>query len=178
MAKVRVLDKEFETSIPESAIQDAVRAVAEKINRDLEGKDPLFVCILNGAFMFAADLMKCVSIPCEISFVKVASYAGTSTTGKVKELIGFNENLDGRTIVLVEDIVDTGITIDMLRKQVSAKGAADVRVATMLYKPDSFRMDIKPEYIGLNIPNDFIVGHGLDYNGYGRNLKDIYTLIQ
>ncbi|MBP5365618.1 MAG: hypoxanthine phosphoribosyltransferase [Bacteroidales bacterium] len=178
MAKVRVLDKEFETSIPESAIQDAVRAVAEKINRDLEGKDPLFVCILNGAFMFAADLMKCVSIPCEISFVKVASYAGTSTTGKVKELIGFNENLDGRTVVLVEDIVDTGITIDMLRKQVSAKGAADVRVATMLYKPDSFRMDIKPEYIGLNIPNDFIVGHGLDYNGYGRNLKDIYTLIQ
>lgn len=176
MAKIKVLDKEFETSIPESKILDAVDAIASKINNELADKDPLFVCILNGAFMFASDLMKRVTIPCKISFVKVASYVGTSTTGKVKELIGLNENLTGRTVVLVEDIVDTGITIEMLVKQIQNMGAADVRIATMLFKPQSCKPEVKPEYIGLNIPNDFIVGHGLDYDGYGRNLKDIYTL--
>ena len=166
MAKVKVFDKEFETSIPEREILDAVSSVAAKINSDLAGRDPLFVCILNGAFMFASDLMKCIDIPCRISFVKVASYEGTSTTGKVKELIGFNEDLTGRTVVLVEDIVDTGITIDMLVRQVRAKGAADVRVATMLFKPDSCQLPNKPDYIGLNIPNDFIVGHTFEQDGH------------
>lgn len=178
MARIKVLDKEFETSIPESEILKAIDAVAEKINKELSDKNPLFVCVLNGAFMFAADLMKRVSIPCQISFVKVASYSGTSTTGSVKQLIGFNEKVEGRTVVLIEDIVDTGITIDGLVKQVQGMGAADVRIATMLFKPESCRPDVKPSYIGMNIPNDFIIGYGLDYDGYARNLKDIYTLVK
>jgi len=178
MARIKVLDKVFETSIPESEILKAIDAVAAKINSELEGKNPLFVCVLNGAFMFAADLMKRVTIPCQISFVKVASYSGTSTTGTVKQLIGFNEKVEGRTVVLIEDIVDTGITIDGLVKQVEGMGAADVRIATMLFKPESCRPDVKPAYIGMNIPNDFIIGYGLDYDGYARNLKDIYTLVK
>ena len=178
MARVKVLDKEFETSIPESQILSAIDGVAAKINAELADKNPLFVCVLNGAFMFAADLMKRVSIPCQITFVKVASYSGTSTTGTVKQLIGFNEKVEGRTVVLIEDIVDTGITIDGLVKQIQAMGAADVRIATMLFKPQSCRPDIKPNYVGLNIPNAFIIGYGLDYDGYARNLRDIYTLVK
>ncbi|MCQ2202829.1 MAG: hypoxanthine phosphoribosyltransferase [Bacteroidales bacterium] len=178
MARVKILDKEFETSITEETILKSIDGVADKINAELADKNPLFVCVLNGAFMFAADLMKRISIPCQISFVKVASYSGTQTTGSVKQLIGFNEDVKGRTVVLIEDIVDTGITIDGLAKQVESMGAADVKIATMLFKPESCRPDIKPSYIGMNIPNAFIVGYGLDYDGYGRNLKDIYTLVK
>lgn len=178
MARVKILDKEFETSIPEETILKSIDGVADKINAELADKNPLFVCVLNGAFMFAADLMKRITIPCQISFVKVASYSGTQTTGSVKQLIGLNEDVKGRTVVLIEDIVDTGITIDGLAKQVESMGAADVKIATMLFKPESCRPDIKPSYIGMNIPNAFIVGYGLDYDGYGRNLKDIYTLVK
>lgn len=178
MARVKILDKEFETSITEETILKSIDGVADKINAELADKNPLFVCVLNGAFMFAADLMKRITIPCQISFVKVASYSGTQTTGSVKQLIGFNEDVKGRTVVLIEDIVDTGITIDGLAKQVESMGAADVKIATMLFKPESCRPDIKPSFIGMNIPNAFIVGYGLDYDGYGRNLKDIYTLVK
>lgn len=176
MARITILDKEFETSIAEAEILGAIDRVAAQINRDLDSCNPLFVCVLNGAFMFAADLLKRVTIPCEISFVKVASYSGTSSTGATKQLIGFNENVSGRTVVLIEDIVDTGMTIDGLIRQVKSLGASEVRVATLLFKPQSCRADIKPEYPGINIPNAFIVGYGLDYNGHGRNLRDIYTL--
>lgn len=178
MARVKLLDKEFETSMPEEQILSAIDGVASKINAELDGKDPLFICVLNGAFMFAADLMKRVNIPCQISFVKVASYSGTSTTGSVKQLIGLNEKIEGRTVVLIEDIVDTGITIAGLVEQVKNLGAADVRIATLLFKPASCKNGVNPEYVGLEIPNDFIVGYGLDYDGYGRNLKDIYTLVK
>ena len=178
MARVKVLDKEFETSIPEQTILEAIDRVAGKINADLSDKSPLFVCSRNGAFMFAADLMKRVSIPCQITFVKVASYEGTGSTGKVKQLIGFNEDIKGRTVVLVEDIVDTGVTIEGLVAQVRSLGAADVRIATMLFKPQSCKKDVCPDYVGLDIPNDFIIGYGLDYDGYARNLRDIYTLIK
>lgn len=164
--------------MPEEQILSAIDGVAAKINAELDGKDPLFVCVLNGAFMFAADLMKRVTIPCQISFVKVASYSGTSTTGSVKQLIGLNEKIEGRTVVLIEDIVDTGITIAGLVEQVKQMGAAEVKIATLLFKPESCKNGINPEYVGLNIPNDFIVGYGLDYDGYGRNLKDIYTLVK
>lgn len=176
MAEVKILDKVFETSIEEAEILRAIDGVAAKINADLEGENPLFVCILNGAFMFAADLMKRIAGQCQITFVKVASYAGTSTTGSVKQLIGFNEDVKGRTIVLVEDIVDTGITIKGLVEQVKAMGAKQVKIATLLYKPESCCKEVNPEYVGISIPNDFIVGYGLDYDGCGRNLKDIYTL--
>lgn len=178
MAKIKILDKEFETSIPEAEILKAIDGVAAKINSELSDKNPLFVCVLNGAFMFAADLMKRVTIPCQISFVKVASYSGTTTTGSVKQLIGFNEDVKGRTVVLIEDIVDTGITIEGLVRQVEEMGASEVKVATMLFKPASCKASVKPSYVGMDIPNAFIVGYGLDYDGYGRNLRDIYKLAE
>ncbi len=178
MDRVKVLDKEFELTISEENILKAVDEVANRINRDLEGKNPLMLCVLNGSFMFASDLMKRITIPCEISFVKLSSYQGTGSSGKVKELIGLNENIEGRTVVLLEDIVDTGLTICNTIDQVKALGPADVNVATMLFKPDACKKDVTLEYVGMSIPNDFIVGYGLDYDGYGRNLRNIYTLVE
>jgi hypoxanthine phosphoribosyltransferase len=176
MAKIKVIDKEFEISIPEEKILKAIDKVADKINRDLAGKNPLFVCVLNGAFMFASDLMKRISIPCEISFVKLASYSGTESSGTLKQLIGFNENIEGRTVVIIEDIVDTGNTMVKLFADIRKMNPADIRIATLLYKPEAYTKDITLDYVGLEIPNQFIVGYGLDYNGQARNLKDIYTL--
>ncbi len=178
MARIKVIDKEFETSIPENKILEAIDAVAGKMNQQLDGKNPLFVCVLNGAFMFASDLMKRINIPCEITFVKVASYSGTETSGSLKRLIGFNENVENRTVVILEDIVDTGNTIVKLIEEVKTMKPADVQVATLLFKPEACKKPISLDYIGLEIPNDFIIGYGLDYNGQGRNLKDIYTLAQ
>ena len=178
MSRVKLLDREFELSIPEEKLLKAVDQVAEKMNKELEGKNPLMVCVLNGSFMFASDLMKRLTIPCEISFVKLSSYSGTGSTGKVKELIGLNEDISGRTIVLLEDIVDTGLTIINTVEQVKQMGPAEVKVATMLFKPDACKRDVKLDYVGMDIPNDFIVGYGLDYDGYGRNLKDIYTVVE
>lgn len=178
MSRVKLLDKEFELSIPEEKLLKAVDQIAERMNKDLEGKNPLMVCVLNGSFMFASDLMKRLSVPCEISFVKLSSYSGTGSTGEVKELIGLRENLEGRTVVLLEDIVDTGLTIMNTVEQVKQMGPEDVKVATMLFKPDACKRDVKLDYVGMEIPNDFIVGYGLDYDGYGRNLKDIYTVVE
>ncbi len=178
MSRVKILDKEFELSIPEEKLLKAVDHVAEQMNKDLEGKNPLMVCVLNGSFMFASDLMKRLSFPCEISFVKLSSYSGTGSTGTVKELIGLSENLEGRTVVLLEDIVDTGLTIINTVEQVKQMGPEDVKVATMLFKPEACKRDVKLDYVGMEIPNDFIVGYGLDYDGYGRNLKDIYTVVE
>lgn len=178
MAIIEIEDKKFETLIKETEIRAAIDIVAARLNLELDGKRPLFVCVLNGAFMFAADLMRRLTIDCQISFMKVASYEGTDSSGRVKQLIGLNEEVKGRTVVLIEDIVDTGETMVMLTKQLKDLGAADVRIATLLFKPESCRKDVTPNYIGINIPKDFIVGYGLDYNGYGRNLTDIYTLVK
>ena len=177
MSTIQIKDKTFRLSIPESEILAAVRKVAEDINHDIAGKNPLFICVLNGAFMFAADLMKNVNIPCEITFIKLSSYDGLYTTGAVKEIIGLNESVVGRNVVVVEDIVDTGITMERILSSLRAKGANEIRVATFLQKPDALQRDIQIDYIAMKIPNDFIVGYGLDYDGYGRNLKDIYTLV-
>lgn len=178
MAIIEIEDKKFETLIKETEIRAAIDIVAARLNLELDGKRPLFVCVLNGAFMFAADLMRRLTIDCQISFMKVASYEGTDSTGRVKQLIGLNEEVKGRTVVLIEDIVDTGETMVMLTKQLKDLGATDVRIATLLFKPESCRKDVTPNYIGINLPKDFIVGYGLDYNGYGRNLTDIYTLVK
>lgn len=178
MKRIQLLDKEFQLAIPASDIKRATWQIAEKINRDLKDKNPLMICILNGSFMFSADLMKLIDFPCQISFVKFASYDGLGSTGQVKQLIGFNEELTGRTIVLLEDIVDTGITIENSIAQLKVLGAKEVIVVTLLHKPDALQKDIKLDYVGLNIPDKFIVGYGLDYNGYGRNLPDIYSLVQ
>ena len=177
MKRIKLLDKEFEISIPASDIKEAIWKIADKINADLKDKNPVMVCILNGSFMFSADLLKLIKFPCQISFVKLASYEGTGSSGKVKELIGFNEELSGRTVLLLEDIVDSGLTLKNCIKQVQKAGAKEVIVATLLFKPNALKEDINLDYIGIEIPNDFIVGYGLDYNGYGRNLPDIYKIV-
>lgn len=176
MKRIQLLDKQFALSIPASDIKKALWEMAEKMNKELRDKNPLMICILNGSFMFSSDLMKLIDFPCEISFVKLSSYDGMGSTGKVKQLIGLNEKIEGRTVVLLEDIVDTGVTIENLMTQLEAEKPKDVKVATLLFKPDACKKDVKLDYVGLEIPNEFIVGYGLDYDGYGRNLPDIYTV--
>ena len=178
MKRIKVWDKEFEISITEGEIQQAVKKMADQMRSELEGKDVIFLCILNGSFIFSADLMKELELSdAEITFLKLASYSGTQSSGNLKELIGLNENLQGRNVVILEDIVDSGFTITDVIRQVKEKGAAEVKVATFLFKPAALKTDVKLDYIGLEIPNDFIVGYGLDYDGRGRNLEDIYTLV-
>ena len=178
MNKIAILDKEFEIFIPYEKIRSVVEDMAEKMNRDLTGKNPLFLCILNGSFMFAAEIFKRISLlDAEISFLKLASYSGTSTTGSVKQLIGLNESLAGRTIVVLEDIVDTGITIENTIEQIKAHNPAEVKIATLLLKPDALQRDVQLDYVGIEIPNEFIGGYGLDYNGRGRTLIDIFKVV-
>ena len=177
MSTIKGKEKEFAISIPESEILTAVQRVADAINRDLEGKDPLFLSVLNGAFMFTADLMKRITIPCEISFIKLSSYEGTSSTGEVRQLLGLNQSIQGRTVVIVEDIVDTGLTMQKLLELLDAQQPAEVHIATLLLKPDKLKVPLNIEYAAMQIPNDFIVGYGLDYDGFGRNYKDIYTVV-
>ncbi|WP_289105914.1 hypoxanthine phosphoribosyltransferase [uncultured Bacteroides sp.] len=177
MSTIRIKDKSFTTFITEDKILKEVSRVADEINRDLEGTEPLFLSVLNGSFMFTADLMKRISLPCEISFVKLASYEGTSSTGKVKELVGLNENIEGRTVVIVEDIIDTGFTMQRLVETLRSKNPKDIRIATLLVKPDKLQVNLDIDYVAMNIPNDFIVGYGLDYDGKGRNYRDIYTVV-
>lgn len=178
MNQVKVHDKTFQLYLPGKTISDAVKKMATAMNHDLAGKNPLFICILNGSFMFAADLLKHITLlDSEISFVKLSSYSGTKTTGKVSELIGLNENIEGRTVVILEDIVDSGLTIERIREQLLKMNPKEISIATLLLKPDSLEKEVQLDYIGLEIPNDFIVGYGLDYNGYGRNLQNIYSIM-
>jgi hypoxanthine phosphoribosyltransferase len=142
----------------------------------LKDKDPVFLSVLNGAFMFTSDLMKKVNIPSQLSFVKVSSYEGTASTGKIKQLIGIDEEIKGRTVVVLEDIIDTGTTIENVWKQLKELGAADIKIATLLFKTKAYTKTIPIEYAAIVIPNDFVVGYGMDYNGLGRNLKNIYVL--
>lgn len=178
MAQITVLDKTFESYIPYNQIEQAVQNIANQMEKDLAGKNPLFLVILNGAFMFAADLFKKLDFPAEISFIKFASYSGTKSTGEVKQLIGINEDLEGRTIVLVEDIVDSGISMEKILEDLASKKPSEIKIATLLFKPAAYVKHFKIDYIGLEIPNDFIVGYGLDYNGQARNFKDIYKIVQ
>lgn len=173
---ITIKDKQFKPFISAEKISDAVKNVATKINSDLKDEFPLFLGVLNGSFMFAADLLKEVTIPCEISFIKVASYHGTSSTGAVTELIGLSEDLSGRTVVIVEDIVDTGVTIEKLFNLLQRKNVKQVKVASALLKPGAYKKQFKIDYVGMEIGNDFVVGYGLDYDGQGRNLKEIYVL--
>jgi hypoxanthine phosphoribosyltransferase len=176
MSKVTLKDKTFRVNIPATEINKAVGEIAHRINTELKDKKPLFLAVLNGSFMFASDLMKKLTIDCEISFVKVASYHGTSTSGSVKQLIGLNEEIRGRTIVIIEDIVDTGLTIEAVVNQLEEMQPAEIRIATLLYKPEAYRKRIELDYVAIVVPNDFLVGYGLDYDGLGRNLPDIYVL--
>ncbi|MBI3509956.1 MAG: hypoxanthine phosphoribosyltransferase [Bacteroidetes bacterium] len=175
MSSIQLGDKEFVPYLSEEKILSAVRDVAAKVERSYSGKKPLFIVVLNGSFLFAADLLRNFSFDCEVSFVKMASYSGTSS-GNVTELIGLNENISGRDVVIVEDIIDTGNTITKIFEKIIAQQPSSVKVATLLFKPGVYKKNIPVEYIGLEIPNDFIVGYGLDYNGLGRNLRDIYVI--
>lgn len=176
MSIVRIKDKVFETSIPEADIKQRVKAVAEQINRDMAGKNPLLLAVLNGSFIFAADLMREITIPCEISFVKLASYQGTTSTGKIKEVIGINEDLTGRTVIIVEDIVESGLTMKRMIESLGTRNPASVHICTLLLKPERLQTQLNIEYVAFSIPNDFILGYGLDYDQQGRQLRDIYTL--
>ncbi len=178
MSIVKIKDKTFKTSIPEVEIQQRVKEVADHINRDMADKNPLLLAVLNGSFMFAADLMKNITIPCEISFVKLASYQGTQSTGEVKEVIGINEDLAGRTVIIVEDIVESGLTIQRMLDSLGTRNPDSIDVCTLLLKPDRLKVDLDIKYVAFSIPNDFILGYGLDYDQQGRNLRDIYTLIE
>lgn len=178
MSRVTILDKTFETSIPEAEIQKRVKEVAERINVDYAGKIPLLLAVLNGSFVFAADLIRYITIPCEISFVKLASYEGTTSTGKIKEVIGINEALQGRDVIIVEDIVDTGHTMKNMIESLGTREPASVNICTLLLKPGKLQVPLDIKYPAIKIPNDFIVGYGLDYDQQGRNLRDIYTLVE
>ncbi len=177
MDTIQVLDKKFRISIPEAEVIKRIDTVAAQINRDMAGKNPIFLAVLNGSFIFAADLMRRITIPCEISFVKLASYQGTTSTGKVTEVIGINEDLSGRTVIIVEDIVETGTTIRQMMESLGTRNPESVHVCTLLLKPEKLKVDLDLDYVVMRIPNDFILGYGLDYNQQGRGLRDIYTLV-
>lgn len=178
MENIKVRDREFTVSIPEEKIKARVAEVAAQISHDLEGKRPLFLAVLNGSFVFAADLLRGIETPCEISFVRMASYEGTSSTGAVKQLIGLKEDIKGRTVVIVEDIIDSGLTMVHLLELLKEKQPADIKIAALLVKPGNLKVELDIPYCCFEIPNDFIVGYGLDYDGEGRNLPSIYTVTE
>ena len=176
MSTIQVLDKEFVTSIPANEIHEKVKDVAKQINSDYEGETPLFLVVLNGAFVFAADLMREISLPSEVSFVKLASYEGTSSTGTVREVIGLNTDITNRPVIIVEDIVESGITMAHMIETLKKQNPKSIDICTLLLKPEKLEVKLDVRYVAMEIPNDFILGYGLDYNGQGRGLKDIYTL--
>ena len=178
MSIVKIKDKSFKISITEAEIKERVKAVAQQISKDMEGKNPLLLGVLNGAFMFAADLMREMTIPCEISFVKLASYQGTTSTGKIKEVFGINEDLTNRTVIIVEDIVESGLTMKQMIESLGTRNPASIHIYTLFFKPSKLKEKINPEYVAFSIPDDFILGYGLDYDQQGRGLKDVYTIIE
>ncbi|MFP4620190.1 MAG: hypoxanthine phosphoribosyltransferase [Bacteroidales bacterium] len=178
MNTIRIKDKEFQISIPYDSIYKAVKKIADRINEDYKNiETPVFLSILNGAFMFTADLFKELNINSYLSFVKFASYQGTSSSGEVKELIGINENLEGKNVIVLEDIVDSGLTIRQVTDAVESLQPKEMRVATLFLKPEIFNGEITLDYVGMKVPNDFIIGYGLDYEGLGRNFRDIYKAV-
>lgn len=178
MKTVQVKDKQFELFISEDKLQREIKRIADSICNDYLGKSPLFLVILNGSFMFASDLFKNIQLPVEISFIKVSSYSGVASTECVKELIGLNEDIEGRDIIIVEDVVDTGLTMKDTLALVNAKNPSSVSICTLLFKPNKLQVNLDIKYVAMEIPDDFIVGYGLDYDGYGRNLRDIYKIIK
>ena len=173
---IQVLDKTFEVFITREEIQKEVDSLAKQINEDFDGEEVIFIAVLNGSFMFASDIMKCISLQSEISFIKMSSYHGTESTGRVDELIGLNNNLKGKNIVILEDIIDTGITMDKIISLMDEQEPKKVKICSLLYKPEAFKGQHKPDYVGFSIPNAFVVGYGLDYNEKGRNLDAIYQI--
>ena len=178
MEKITLFDKKFKTLIPYSRISAALDEVAEKMNKDFEGCEdiPILLCVLNGSIMYMGELMQRLRFNCQIVSIKLTSYEGTSTTGRVKQAMGLTGDIKGRRVIIVEDIVDTGNTIVELKDILADAGATETYVCTMLHKPEAYKKDAKLDYVAMEIPNEFIIGFGLDYNELGRNLKDIYVL--
>lgn len=178
MATIKIKDLSFKPYISEQELQQLIKNVAQKINHEYKGKSPLFLGVLNGSFMFMGDLMKSIDLECSVSFVKLASYEGTESKGTVNQLIGLNESLDGKDVIIVEDIVDTGNTLEKLYQIIEEKNPKSLKIATLLYKPEAYKKDFNIDFVAKEIPNNFVVGYGLDYDGYGRNLSSIYVLNQ
>jgi len=176
MGKITIKDKTFKPYISAEELQTSISKVANEINTHYIGKSPIFIGVLNGSFMFMSDLLKEINLQCMVSFVKLASYEGTTTTGKVNELIGLNEDIEGQDIILVEDIVDTGNTLVKLYEILQNKKVNSIKIASLLFKPEAYHKPYPIDYIGKEIPNAFVLGYGLDYDGYGRNLSSIYVL--
>ncbi len=176
MDKIRIVDKEFRLLVSSAKIRESVIRMADQMSKDLHGRNVIFLGILNGAFMFVSDLIRRIDFECQISFLKLATYEGSSSSGSIKRLIGLDEDISDKTVVILEDIIDTGFTIDNILKQLKGYGPGDIKIAALLFKPGSFDRDSKPHYIGIEIPDNFVAGYGLDYKGYGRNLKDIYVM--
>ncbi|UKJ07430.1 hypoxanthine phosphoribosyltransferase [Solitalea lacus] len=174
--QITLHDKVFEPYIKEGAIQNRITTLAEQLSDDYKGRLPVFISMLNGAFWFTADLLKSYTGTCEISFVKFKSYHGLQSSGEVAQHIGLDVDLNGRDIIIVEDIIDTGKTLHVFLELIEKQRPASVKIVTLLFKPSAVKYPIKPDYLGFEIPNDFIVGYGLDYNGLGRNLNDIYVI--
>lgn len=173
---IKLHDKEFRPYIPSEKIQDVIQTLAKRINEDYKGKHPIFIGVLNGSFLFTADLVREFEGNCDVSFVKMASYEGTNTTGTVNELIGLKEDVSNRHLVVLEDIVDTGNTLEKIVDVLKAKNPASLKIATLLFKPKAYQKTIPVDYAALEVGNEFLVGYGLDYDGLGRNLKDIYII--
>lgn len=178
MSRIKIHDKEFEVSIPREEIFKEVKRVADEINRDYAGKRPILLGVLNGSFMFAADLMKNLNIECEISFVKLSSYQGTTTTGVIREVLGLTESIAGRDVIIVEDIVDTGYTMQRMIESLGTREPASVQIASLFLKPARLKVPVDVKYSAFTIPDRFIVGYGLDYDGLGRNLPDVYDVVE
>jgi hypoxanthine phosphoribosyltransferase len=178
MSKIRIHDREFVKSISREEIDKEIKRVAAQINHDYAGKRPLFLSVLNGSFMFVADLLKNIELECEISFVKLSSYQGTETTGQVREVIGLSESLEGRDVIILEDIVDTGHTMHKMMQSLKNSNPASVEIASLFVKPARMQVPVDVKYALFTIPDRFIVGYGLDYDGLGRNLPDVYDVVE
>lgn len=178
MNTVQVRDKQFALYLTEDCIKERIAKIASQVEAELIGKHPLFLVVLNGAFVFAADFLRSITTPCEVSFIRLASYEGTSSTGEVKELIGLNEEIAGRTVVILEDIIDSGLTMQELLQTLALKNPKEIRIVSLFVKPDNLKVNLDIQYCCFEIENDFIVGYGLDYDGEGRNLSDIYKVVE
>lgn len=178
MERVKVWDKEFESTITAEQLKQRVAELGKELSEEYAGRTPLIISVLNGSFMFTSDLMKEISIECEIEFVKASSYVGMSTTGQVKELIGLNKNIAGRDVILVEDIVDSGHTMNDIIKDLQKRNVNTLKICSLLFKPSNFKYNYPIDYIGFETPDKFLLGYGLDYDGLGRNLDHIYQLVE
>ena len=176
-SEIQIHDKIFREYIPEDTLHDKVVELAGRINTDFAGKEVIFVGVLNGSFIFAADLFRRIKLKARITFIKLASYSGTSSSGEIRELIGWNEDLNGKSVIIIEDIVDTGVTLEHTVDNLIIRNVREVSIVTLLLKPEAYRKNIHIDYVGFEIPNDFVVGYGLDYDGEGRNLPSVYTLV-